>query len=573
MRFARLATIGLFTFTVFSTGCIGCIDDEENDGNGTTNNVTDPTADCQPNDLQGVIDDADFSEDIVLCGAVTLQDNLRTTDDIEVTIRPGTVITVGVDNYIEFGYNNTEVTLIAEGTADDPITFQGLTPEPGHWRGVYIRTNVTSASVFKHVNIRHAAGGDSAALEITNSRDFEFGDVLVENVDGVGVRAEKFGDPATAANLSVNNADGPAVELTSLAGATSFPVGGTFADNTENVIVIDEGDFGGDVVMRNAGIPYSVVDNIRTTGDMEFTIEAGVEIQMGTDRYIELGYNNNEVTVNIVGTADEPIRFYGSDPSAGHWEGLYVRSTVTTNSVFDYIEVSHSGSGDDAGMTITSPVTLTNATFSENAVAGLFIGSEGLAAESENVTVVNDDGPSAIIHFNAASTLPTGGSYGSGTAYVEIDEGDFDTGGTVPALDVPYRVADNIRTTGNLDLTIESGAIFEVAVDKYIEFGYNNNEVTIDIDGVTFRGTDPTPGHWDSILIRGAVTSASSFTNNTIEHAGAGASPAVVVSQPALTFEGNTISDSSDACIDQGSEMIDYASTNTLDCAGGDYAM
>lgn len=580
MRISRLATIGLVGFTIFSTGCIGCIEDEEHGNNGNTgnsdngapNNVADPTAECQPDDLQGVIDNGDIDEDIVLCGDVSLEDTFRTTGDITVTIRPGTVITVGVDNYVEFGYAGTEVTLIAEGTAEDPITFQGATPEAGHWDTIYINGSVTSASVFKHVNIRHAGSDDRAALSIRNDRNFEFSDVLIENVKAAGVSAEQFGDPDTAANLTVNNAGGVAAIITSLDGATSFPVGGTFEGNNPDAISISDGDFSGtEVVVRNAGIPYIVDDTIRTTSDMDFTIEAGVAFQVGTDEYIEFGYAGTEVNLNILGTADAPVTFVGTDPGPGHWDAIYVRGTVTSSSVIDYIEVSHAGSSDRPGLVIDSRITLTNATFSENGGADFSVGPDGLDPASENVNVIRDSGPSAQIHMSAASSFPTGGSYGSGDAYVEITNGDFTVGGTVPAIDVPYRVADTIRTTGDLDVTFETGTVFEVEVDNYIEFGYAGTEVTLIMDGVTVRGTDPSAGHWDSLYINQSVTSSSSITNSTFQHAGSSNRATITMRATGVTFEGNTVNESTGPCINRNGDTTDYASNNTLDCTGGDY--
>ena len=167
-------------------------------------------------------------------------------------------------------------------------------------------------------------------------------------------------------------------------------------------------------------------------------------------------------------------------------------------------------------------------------------------------------------------SLPTGGSYGSGDAYVEVTNGDFSLGGTVPSIDVPYRVSDTIRTLDDMDLTIEAGAIFEMTSDTYLEFGYGGNEVTLEVDGVTFRGTDPSAGHWDGVYLRSSVTSASSVINSTFQHAGVSSGPAVTIDNANITFTGNTIEDSAGVCIDR-SDMTDYAADNTLDCTGGDY--
>ncbi|MGM0559025.1 MAG: hypothetical protein ACQEVA_21755, partial [Myxococcota bacterium] len=525
-------------------------------------------------DLQGVIEDGDISEDTTLCGDITLNDDLITRDALTLTIRPGTVISVGVDKRIDLGYSGDETTLMIEGTADDPIVFQGTTTDPGHWNTLRVRGSVTSNSIMEYVEIRHAGADGSAGLTVESDKSIEFSNITVEDVAGAGVQAVSFGSDSE--NLTVNNAGGPAVIATSLKAATDFPVGGSFSGNNPDAIQISDGDYGDDATLVNAGIPYIAADDIITRGAMTLTIEPGVEVQVGVDKRIDLGYSGDQVTVNAAGTSDQPIRFVGTAQESGHWGTIRVRDSVTSDSVFDWIEVSHTGANDEAGMLFDAAVTLKNATFSDNEIAGFRVYRNGLQAESENVTVNNADGASAILDFDALFTIPTGGSYGSGDAYVEVADGDVDKSGTVPAIDgIPYRITDSVITRGSVDLNFAAGVIFDIEIDERFDFGYSGDETTFTIDDVTFRGTTQSPGHWRQILVRSSVTSDSSLTNSQILHAGSSSKAAVEITSGAagFTLTGNTIEQAANACIDRpDDDTTDYASNNTLDCSGGDYA-
>ncbi len=568
MRIARLATIGLVSFSVFSTGCIGCIDDEE--GNSATNvaeNNTTPTAECQPDDFSGVLENGSISEDIVFCGNVEVQANITNSASVEIRIRPGTVFEFGVDKYAEFGWAGNEATVIAEGTADNPIIFRGTTPEPGHWQGLFLSQPTTSASVLKHIVIQHAGGSDEASLTIRTDKDIDVSDVTIEDSEGPGVYAENFGEGS--ANLTVRNGGDVAAVLTGTGAVTNFPIGGTFENLQTNAIAIDNGSLSGDVTFKNPGIPYLVRANITNNGDSVFNFEAGVELQFESDRYMEFGWAGNEATVNINGTETEPVRFVGSTPDPGHWQGIYVSGPTTSASVLQNFEVEHAGA-DEAGLDLRTNVTVINATFRNNSMGGFRVGIDGLEADSANINVENSDGPSGYIHANAFTTIPSDGSFGDGTAYVLVDQGSMGTSGTIPALNVPYRIGANLTNNASIDITIESGAEFVFEGDRYWEFGWAGNEITFNIDGAIFRGTDPSPGHWDGLYISNPSTSGSTITNSTVQDAGSAGEEAVDLRTP-INFTNNSISNSAGACLKISNGDTNDYSSNTFDCAEGDF--
>ena len=90
------------------------------------------------------------------------------TNASSMTLTAGTDFLMSADSSIEFGWNSSEATIVAVGTADAPIRFTGTDETPGFWEGLIVRSNVLSASRFEYVEIGHAggAGTTGAALRL-----------------------------------------------------------------------------------------------------------------------------------------------------------------------------------------------------------------------------------------------------------------------------------------------------------------------------------------------------------------------------------------------------------------------
>lgn len=88
------------------------------------------------------------------------------TVESSMTIAAGTrfIMTGGAD--IEFGWNGSPATIIAEGTAEAPIRFTGLDETAGYWGGLIIGSNVLSASKLDYVEVGHTGSAGSACLTV-----------------------------------------------------------------------------------------------------------------------------------------------------------------------------------------------------------------------------------------------------------------------------------------------------------------------------------------------------------------------------------------------------------------------
>jgi hypothetical protein len=274
------------------------------------------------------------------------------------------------------------------------------------------------------------------------------------------------------------------------------------------------------------------------------------------------------MTLNVNGTEDAPVVFRGSTQEAGHWYGVRINGTVTTDSTISNMEIWHAGSGDRYPARIQSEITVNSLTFAENALPALSLGEQGLRDGSSNINVNTDTGIAAEIHSAAAHTLPADGSWGTGDAMVELVDGRLSNNGTLPNLNVPYRVADSLYNNADIEYEIETGTKLVFSSDTYFELGWAGNAITFSADGIELVGQAGNAGDWQGLRWNNTVSSASFLRNSTISDAG---DPALRIQKTeGADITGNTIENSSGFCISKANgDTTDYAAENTLDCASG----
>lgn len=97
------------------------------------------------------------------------------------TVAPGVEFLLGADVNINVGWSNSNVTLIADGTADAPIRFTGLNAVAGSWGTIAFERSVSSASKLNYLQIGHGGKNQGsllslrASIPVTNSRFFDSG--------------------------------------------------------------------------------------------------------------------------------------------------------------------------------------------------------------------------------------------------------------------------------------------------------------------------------------------------------------------------------------------------------------
>jgi len=561
-RILGVAMIALLAGTSCGKSTGGGPNNENNENN--ENNPNNPTAECQSSDVDGEVDGR-ITADTTYCGLVLVTGSLYNTGSHTITARPGTVFRFAVDKGMEFGWASNEATVKFEGTADKPIIFEGTTPERGHWEGITITNSVTSDSVFEHVIIRHA-GGDGAALKNRSERGLTFKNILIEESANAGMASSSF--RAGSENVSVRNSAGPAFILTNGIGVTNFPLGGTHEGVENNYVEVDFDRISVNQIWRNPGIPYVVKTSPYNNAEVEIDFEAGIEFIFRIDKGMEFGWASNEATVRFNGTEEAPIKMRGFVEEPGHWKGIKINGSVSTASLLKHVEIRHAGQGSDFPLALRSAITINDVTLSENEGAAIFIDDQGLRNGSANLNIDNDSGASAEVHSTGALTLPLGGSYGSGSAYVELINGRMGRSGTLSALNVPYRVKDTIYNNAEISLIVETGTVILFAPDTHIEMGWASNSATFQADGIEMRGANSSAGDWNGFRWSASVNNDSYLRNSTISHAN---DFGIRIGRDnGADITGNTIDQTTGYCIEKrAADTTDYAAANTLNCTMG----
>lgn len=492
---------------------------ESDSESGTAGETEGPVGSCSPNAPIDLMVSDSIAADVTWQGTVRITADIDVYDGATLTIRPGTAIIVDIDKDIEIGWNSQAATILAQGTAEQPIEFCGASAEAGGWRGITVQANVTSDSVLEHVIVRHAGGGQPA---LTLQTGITVRDLLVTDSGDVGVEAVDFRMGSEA--LTVEGAAGVPVRVTSQGAITRLPLGGAYVGNGDDVIALDVDEITTDTHYRDPGVPYRQERDLDVFEGAEVTIDPGVQYLFAVDTDIEFGWNSQAATLRIEGTADRPIMFAGATSEPGFWSGLVVQRNVTSDSKIAHTIIRDAGGGASA-MSVYAPISLTDVTFEGN-LEGLYVDTQGLAASSTNLTITGTMGPPMTVETAAIVSVPIGGDYtGNGDDWIVVLGGDLGVSGTIREPGVPYSVEGAVDVFDGAKLTIEPGVEFVMGPDTDIEFGWNNQETELTAVGtadapIVFRGRDPAAGWWRGITIQKNVLSSSKLQYVEIGHAG-----------------------------------------------------
>lgn len=260
-------------------------------------------------------------------------------------------------------------TLIAEGTATKPITFDALDTAAG-WPGILVENDYNGMLRVAYVTVRGAGDADEvnvlAAIDVRGPSNGPLTPRI--HADHLTISGSKshglvLRDNAvfTAASTSVfitGSANYPLVADANTSG--SIP-SGTYTGNAIDEILLDVSfPSGSDIALENYGVPYRVGDD-RTAGtdfvigipgptptDATLTIEAGVQLRFTGNGvlYMHKASDNSRAVGKLIvrGTAEAPVVFSSAAaaPAAGDWRGLVFAMPDALNSV-EYARVEHAG--------------------------------------------------------------------------------------------------------------------------------------------------------------------------------------------------------------------------------------
>lgn len=468
----------------------------------------------------------DLETKLMWSGVVHLPQGFsNSTDEAIVMVAPGTTVFVGQDKEIRVGELWTGGIQVM-GTDAEPVRF---CPASQSWKGLWIGDRSLSSSKLEHLLIAGAGGGSApAALEIRGPVTIDH--VWVQGSLGLGVRANDFGLGSRA--LTVTGSAKAPLTLTHTAVFEHLPTGGDFTGNGSDVVRLSfSGNQGPEIHLQPLGVPYLIEENI-AIGDVALKIDAGVTVQVALDRSIELGWAGGKADVQMLGTADAPIRFRGATEEPGSWRGILIKESARSTSKLEHVEIAHAGGGDWTALQVKSPVTLIDVSLVDNATRAFSIGAQGLSMASTPLTVRGTRGVAGWLTGNAIVTFPGATLSDNQEGFIEYAGGNISTSGTVRALSVPYRMTDDVAVTSAL--AIEPGVVFEMLGDLAWTIAWAGSDASVDFVGtadapIVFRGVAAEPGYWRGMQVEYKTASSSKLSYVEIRDAGGPTSSAAAL--------------------------------------------
>ncbi|MBX3207449.1 MAG: hypothetical protein KF764_20545 [Labilithrix sp.] len=300
--------------------------------------------------------------------------DVNVRDGAKLTIEPCAEVRLAAGAKIQVAYPLTPNTgtLIAEGTAEKPITFSG--EDGARWGSVYVHAPGTAR--FAYAKLEGGGGGDfdhGATLAVYGDGEVPAKPLLfVDHVTvaaslGTGVfmaRRSTFMPGSTDLTITKSGSDAYPYPLEMSEHAIDALPTGSYTGNAKDEIFLSNLGVGTagtglavDATLHERGVPYRVGENKRgdfIVGGEEgtvttLTIEPGVVMRFEPETAFKVQTFTTDkpstAAVRALGTADKPIVFTSaaSTPKAGDWRGLWFGGIPQPTNAFEHVRVEYAG--------------------------------------------------------------------------------------------------------------------------------------------------------------------------------------------------------------------------------------
>lgn len=319
----------------------------------------------------------------------------------QVTLLPGTKFIMCEGSSITVESNGS---LDATGTAENPIVIKGENEVKGYWEGLAFKSNNPNNKLI-HTTVSDAGTywawdeaivyvGSNAQLTITNS--------TISNGNNIGLYIESDGILTSFAdNTFSKNTTGLSLradQVSKLDGASSYNNA-----NINDFIDVRSGTIGIPQVWKATSTPLLLND---------LAIESSLELLPNTNIMVEANQSisvSASGSLSAMGTATQPINIKGRFETAGYWDGLKIASNNPNNKLahttisdggqywaYDYANILVDGRLDIQNCTVKNANSYGIHVNSGSSIfAGGTIQPDAAAVEANNTFTSNGTGPNA----------------------------------------------------------------------------------------------------------------------------------------------------------------------------------
>lgn len=315
-----------------------------------------------------------------------VQGDTRLAEGTTLTIEPCAQVVFRPDASLTVARANTR--LVAEGTADRPITFEGLAGArwgqvtvEGQGRGVLRHVSFADGGADRfHGNATLVLRGD---LALPAKPVALLDHVTIEDSFGPGLVVERAGTFAPGStDLVITRTGSEAIPFPVVLGEHAIdglPAGRYTGNRVDEILVDPEGADGrgglqADATMRDRGVPYRIGDSRvdrfvigmggrQATRRTTLTVEPGVTMRFHPGTRFEIEHYTGDFAASgvlrAVGTAARPIVMTSAAPAqrAGDWSGLWYGGIPSGDNALEHATIEYAGGDCGCVLLTCSDVT------------------------------------------------------------------------------------------------------------------------------------------------------------------------------------------------------------------------
>jgi len=527
---------------------------------------TEPFA-CGSRDVTGatVVQGA-ITTDTTWSGLIHVAGDVSVRNEATLTIEPGTKIIVGLDYEIDFGWEDSSPTLVAEGTPEAPILFCGETERAGYWKSLSLQHNVNPDSVLRNVLIADAgsSAADATAALVLNTPALVQG-VQVVGAQRVGVETSGFGEGSEALRVTASGVSG---RVTDEAGIR-WPANSDLSGNEYDFVLLAFSHIGESVTFEDHGAEYLVTEGLTASSAIAdpivITFEAGVTVRLPEESGLWL----NPASI-AKGTSDAKVTFKGAGidefdsfcipGDSCFWGGgtVFIGNSGTSSfehTVFQYL----------MPVEVAGTVKFEDVEIKDAQVESLLIDYGRLTPDSSGLTISAQASYGVVVRISGtcdSATLPAD-TVLPANRQVRMNCTTFETDTVI------HDVADEYEFVGNA--VIEAGAHVTVGEGVRLNFGAGHYFHVEPDAGLSIQGTASDPVELDGPLWAGLRVESSDVDvdHAQISNAGSdewqGVQAAITTTVP-ISVTNTSISDSEGYGIAHSvDDDTDYTLNNTFE--------
>ena len=528
-----------------------------------------------------------------------VESDLTVNAGATLTLTPGTVVKFH-DRYDDLRVSGT---LIADTTADDPITFTSIkddtvggdtngdgstsSPAASDWSSLRF-TSSSTGSVLDHAVVRYG-GWEYYENVWVDTTDITLTNNTIAHSSYYGLTFDNALPPSLSNNTFISN--------------TNYAVYAALTDNDDSITL--SGNTASGNLVNGFGVAGSITGTVTWDGDdtFPFVVESDLTVNAGATLTLTPGtvvkfrdwYDDLRVNGTLIAdtTASEPIYFtsirddtVGGDtnddgnatlPAPNLWDSIRFSDT-SRGSVLDHAVIRYGGGENPQNLHVaTRDITITNSTIALAAGTGMVLENVLPAVLSNNTFISNTEYAAYVTLTNNDDSITLEGNTGQGNQL-----NGFVLEGTVSGEVIwdgddnfPFVVYNDLTINENAQLTLTPGTIVKLydlydsiwvhgtliadsEADAPIYFTAIRDDTVGGDTNDDGNATSPGPNHWDSI--RFTETSTGSILNHTVIRYGSGQNPeSVCVATSDITITNSTIALAFDSGIvlDKGSPIIE----------------